>query len=83
MDVNDFLKRLEGVRQSGNGWEARCPAHNDHDPSLSVAIGDDRRILVKCHKRCSTEEIVSAMGLTMSDLFQDKPEDKSKRTSVR
>lgn len=30
-----------GGRQSGAGWVARCPAHDDHTPSLSIRDGDD------------------------------------------
>lgn len=44
-----------------------CPSHDDHDPSLRVTQKNDRVLLV-CHT-CSAEEIVGALGLSMSDLF--------------
>ena len=75
MELNDILSRLTNVKRSGAQISARCPAHDDHNNSLSVAVGDDNRVLVNCHAGCSPESIVAAMGLTMSDLFTDKQTD--------
>jgi hypothetical protein len=50
-----------------------CPTHEDAEPSLSVSEGDDGRALVKCHAGCQTETVVSALGLSMADLFVSKP----------
>jgi len=61
--------RLEGVRRSGKGDLARCPAHADKDPSLSIKEGDDGRVLLHCFAGCAPADIVAAMGLTMADLF--------------
>lgn len=72
MDVNDLLSRLEGVRPSGDGWIARCPAHEDRHQSLKIDVGDDGRILVHCHAGCATEDVVARAGLEMKDLM---PED--------
>ena len=84
MTLEDFLGRLEGVESTADGkWVARCPAHDDHNPSLGVALGKDGRILVKCYAGCSAESIVSAMGLKMSDLMPpgEKPERSRRRAS--
>src|SRR5215213_6202123 len=35
--VELVLDRLEGARQRGGGYQALCPAHDDQEPSLSVA----------------------------------------------
>ncbi len=51
------------VRRSGVGWSAKCPAHDDRNPSLSIATGDDGRCLVNCHAGCETKDVVSALGL--------------------
>jgi hypothetical protein len=48
---------------------ARCPAHEDRSPSLSVAEGSDGRALVYCFSGCETRDIIAAIGLTWSDLF--------------
>ncbi len=77
----DFLNRLNGVTESSNGWEARCPCRqDDNNPSLSVHEKDDGQILVHCHRSggaCGAAEIVSSMGLSLSDLRPD-----SKKTST-
>jgi hypothetical protein len=72
-DLNLFLAKLDGVKATGNGqYTACCPAHPDASPSLSVGQGADGRNLVKCHadSKCTAQSIVTAMSLTLSDLFQ-------------
>src|SRR4051812_1961197 len=63
------LSRLEEVRRAGSGYMACCPAHVDHKPSLKVDLAADGKVLLKCFADCSTEEILRALGLTISDLF--------------
>jgi hypothetical protein len=63
------LSRLEGVKRSGDGWTARCPAHHDRAPSLSIGEADDERVLLKCFAGCETEAIVAAVDLTVAELF--------------
>jgi hypothetical protein len=67
--LDRVLGSLECVKQSGSGFMARCPAHNDQKPSLSIAEGDDGRVLLQCHKGCSTESVVQEIGMTMRDLM--------------
>ena len=67
--VDKVLSRLHSIRRTGKGWSALCPAHEDRQNSLSVAAGDDGRVLVKCFAGCPAEQIVAAIGLTMRDLF--------------
>jgi hypothetical protein len=63
------VDKLGGFR---NGM-ARCPAHEDSSPSLSVTEGKDGdRAVLHCHAGCTIEQIVAALGLTVNDLF-DKP----------
>jgi hypothetical protein len=66
--VERILDRLEGVKSSGSGWSALCPAHDDSAPSLSLGEGDEGGAVIKCHAGCETEDVVKAMGLQMSDL---------------
>lgn len=73
MTANDLLRRLEVVRQRGTGrWSARCPAHPDKSPSLSIRECD-RGILMHCFSGCTIDEICVALDLKVSDLFQDAP----------
>jgi hypothetical protein len=67
----DILPRLHGVRKAGDGWVARCPAHDDRRQSLSVGIGEGDRALLKCHAGCSLDAVLAALSLTKSDLFAD------------
>lgn len=55
--------------QRGDEWQSRCPSHEDEKPSLSVAVGDDRRVLVRCFAGCEFERIASALGLLPSAFF--------------
>jgi putative DNA primase/helicase len=67
-----LLSKLPDAKQNSNGWIAKCPAHDDRSPSLSISEGDDGRALVKCHAGCSTDRVVEEMGLKMSDLMSSK-----------
>ena len=68
-----LLDRLERVKQTGAGrWVARCPAHNDHSPSLSISECDDGRVLLKCFAGCETEDVLSAVGLSFSDVMPER-----------
>lgn len=69
MVVGELLGRLEAVRHVQPAkWEARCPAHDDHTPSLAIHINRNK-ILVHCHAGCAPEAVVAAIGLTMADLM--------------
>lgn len=72
--TDDLLARLERVKPSGpNRWIAACPGplhrRGDRNPSLSIATGDDGRVLLRCFAGCDVSAIVGAVGLTLSDLF--------------
>lgn len=69
MQISDFLARLDGVKKHGDRYTAKCPAHDDHTPSLSIREGADGRILLHCFAGCSVDQIVGAMGLKIVDLF--------------
>ena len=66
--VERVLARLPSARRSGKGWQARCPAHDDRRPSLSISEGADGRALVHCHAGCSKDAVLAALGLTGDDL---------------
>lgn len=71
MDVSDLLSRLEGVRGAKGVWSARCPAHADRSPSLSVKELPDGRILMHCFGGCGTDAVLGSLGLAMTDLFPE------------
>ncbi|NLH99892.1 MAG: AAA family ATPase, partial [Chthonomonadales bacterium] len=68
MTASDLAQRLQ-ARPSGNGWTARCPAHPDRAPSLSISQADNGRILLHCHAGCTPEAVCSAIGIALRDLM--------------
>lgn len=63
---------LEGVKEHGTDrWTARCPAHKDKSPSLSVTRNPDGMWLLHCFAGCAIDEILTALELTTADLFPD------------
>jgi hypothetical protein len=68
--TNNVLVHLQGVRKTQPGrWLARCPAHDDGSPSLSLRELDDGRLLLHCFGGCAVHDVVGAVGLDMQDLF--------------
>jgi DNA primase len=53
----DILPKLKKAKRDQNGWTACCPAHDDKNPSLAIAV-EDKKILFKCFAGCSYKEIV-------------------------
>lgn len=58
-------------RGPAHKFEARCPAHDDRNPSLSVSTGGDGRALLKCHTGCELADILDALRLSETDLFEE------------
>ncbi|MBL3589169.1 MAG: DUF3987 domain-containing protein [gamma proteobacterium endosymbiont of Lamellibrachia anaximandri] len=57
--VAEAISREVGgpVTKSGGGFQVRCIAHDDKDPSLSLKDGDNGRLLWHCHAGCSQERV--------------------------
>lgn len=65
MSVNGFLRV---VKQSGvDRWMAVCPAHADKRASLSLRMVDGK-LLMYCHAKCPTADVLAALGVTMREL---------------
>jgi hypothetical protein len=69
MTAADLASRLEGVQRRGSQFSARCPAHEDTNPSLSFADGD-KGLVLKCHAGCEIEAVLKPLDLRPADLFQ-------------
>lgn len=50
-----------GGKWNGRSGSARCPAHNDRHPSLSVSDGTDGKILVRCHTGCDQMAVIETL----------------------
>lgn len=68
LDLSAVLGRLDGVRRVAGGYVARCPAHDDREPSLSLGEGTDGRLLLFCFAGCAFETILrAALALEVID----------------
>lgn len=74
----EVLSRLDAVRPTGDGWRARCPAHEDRTPSLSIHEGT-RGVLLRCFAECALTDICKALHLSPADLFYDAPTPRGQR----
>jgi hypothetical protein len=76
MPLDLVLSRLAPFKLHQNGrdrWRACCPAHGGSNPSvLSVGIGDNGAVLMRCFHGCAVDAIAGALGLELSDLFPTK-----------
>jgi len=71
--TSEILGKLHNVKRVHPGsWTARCPAHADKTPSLSVKEEAEKTLLY-CHAGCAVDEILTALGLTAADLFDHPP----------
>jgi hypothetical protein len=55
------IARALGGRKRGSAWTARCPAHDDRDPSLSISISKEGKTLIHCHAGCSQDHVIEAL----------------------
>ena len=74
--IERVLTRLQKTEREptlqGDQYIARCPAHDDRRPSLSIKVGDDGRVLLYCHAGCKFLSIAYRMGLEPSELFPSR-----------
>lgn len=68
------IELLHATKSTDEQFSARCPAHNDTNPSLSIGKGQDGKVLLHCHAGCPFEKIKNAIhrrvleqGLTLSE----------------
>lgn len=59
-EAEALTRALGGVWRGAKG-AARCPAHDDRSPSLSLGTGWGGRLLLNCHAGCSFEEVRAAL----------------------
>ena len=57
----ETIARALGGHRAGATWMARCPVHEDREPSLSISAGKDGKVLVRCHAGCDQRDLVAAL----------------------
>ena len=68
MTAEDIAKVLGG-RRAGPSGMARCPAHNDREPRLS--IHQAVMVLVRCHAGCEQARVITALGSLAANGLHD------------
>lgn len=64
------LPRLDLVRKvDDTTYMARCSAHRDNTPSLSVRVTNKYDLLLHCFAGCTLDSICAALGLSVAHLF--------------
>ena len=79
MTAFELATRLH-AKPAGDGWLAKCPAHDDRKASLSIGVGGDGRTLLHCHAGCALDDILAAAHLEQTDLSPEQQT--SKKTIV-
>lgn len=84
MGVTDVLReivlpKLDRVQKTADGFQSRCPAHEDNLPSLSLGYGTKHPVIFKCHAGCDPDDILKALGLEWKDLSAPKDEQQKRR----
>jgi DNA primase len=57
----ETIARALGGHRAGATWMARCPVHEDRNPSLSISAGRDGKVLVRCHAGCDQHDLIAAL----------------------
>lgn len=77
------LARALKARRCGRGWIARCPAHDDRRPSLSITEARSGRPMLKCFAGCESRDVLAAVRALHSTAHgaghEALPESRSKR----
>ncbi len=69
MKAQDLADMMGARRVSTARWQAKCPAHPDRHPSLTIVQGRTA-VLLRCWSQgCKVEAICAALGVRVSDLF--------------
>jgi len=63
-----FCSKLEKVKQTSNGIEALCPAHDDKKASLTASRNGEK-ILFKCQAGCINNEILQIIDMEWNQFF--------------
>ena len=63
-------------RHTPTGWQLRCPAHPDSNPSLSLGQNTEQHALIYCQAGCDTDAVLTAISMTRRDLYPLQKEDK-------
>lgn len=75
----ELVARALNAHRSGSDWMAKCPAHNDRNPSLCIRDADGK-VLLHCHAGCSQTDVIEA--LTARGIWQPERTESSRIVAV-
>jgi len=71
MRLDEIINRFEKVKKIGDkSYQCLCKSHADKKSSLTITE-ENNKILVYCHAGCTTQQVLSSVGLTEKDLFNN------------
>jgi len=70
MNIENIVSQFKNVTQTPTGWQALCPGHDDHKPSLGIFV-KNRKVVLHCFGGCETAKVLVAAGLEWADLYLD------------
>lgn len=72
MNAHELAGLLKGKKTgTGTGYSARCPAHDDKTPSLSIADGE-KGVVFRCHAGCDQQAVADAIKALGAELGTKK-----------
>ena len=72
--IDLVLSHLDNPKPSGRDrWRCACPACGGNKSALSVGVGNDDAVLIRCWKGCDVAAVVDALGLQLHELFPPNP----------
>lgn len=66
MKLSEIFSRIGEASpvEMADGWLCHCPAHEDSEPSLRVAVAEGGRLLLKCRAGCDTKQVLTALNVS-------------------
>ena len=80
--VENVLAALGEYTETGSGYSACCPAHEDRQASLSISIGDNGKPLLYCHAGCEFADIKKALGFSSREANASRVSKPKKQTKT-
>lgn len=75
LSAQEISAALGGRPAGEDKWKARCPAHEDKNPSLSIAESPSGKVLLKCWSGCTQDQVIRALRdrRLWPDYEEDRP----------
>lgn len=71
MTFEEVVSHFNVKNKKADSVQCICPAHDDKKASLTISKGKDGKTVMYCHAGCDTADILAAVELKKSDLYED------------